>query len=120
MTDPNTIAATYLRTWNSPDPEVRRKLIEDAWSPTATYVDPLMAGDGREAISSMISAAREHFPNHMFSLRGVPDGHGEYVRFSWTLTSPDGVAVGGGTDVATLDETGRIDRVIGFLDGGVA
>ena len=120
MTDPNTVADTYLATWNSHDPELRRKLIENAWSLAASYVDPLMSGNGREAISTMIAAAREHFPGHIFSLRGAPDGHGEHVRFSWTLTSPDGVAVGGGTDVATLDETGRIDRVIGFLDGGVA
>jgi hypothetical protein len=64
----------------------------------------------------MIAGARAQFPGHGFALAGTPDGHGRFVRFSWTLAPAGGAAIAGGTDVVRLDEVGRIAEVIGFLD----
>lgn len=116
MHQPNEIAASYLAVWNEADAARRRASLEAGWAAEARYADPLMQGEGREGIAAMIEGARAKFPGHGFSLRGTPDGHGRFVRFSWTLASGEGAAVAGGTDVVRLDDQGRIVEVIGFLD----
>jgi len=117
MTDPKTIADRYLAAWNEPDDHARRQQLGRDWSPEARYADPLMAGTGPDGIATMIEAARSQFPGHGFTLAGDPDGHGAFVRFSWTLAPQGGAPVGGGTDIVRLDDQGRIAEVIGFLDG---
>lgn len=120
MADPKTIADAYLALWNEADEGARRARLAEAWSADARYADPLMAGEGRDGIAAMIAGARPQFPGHRFTLEGTPDGHGRFVRFSWTLAPDGGAVVAGGTDVVRLDEAGRIAEVIGFLDGGAA
>ena len=116
MPDPRTIAEAYLATWNEEDSERRRALLGRSWTPDAHYVDPMMSGEGRDGIAQMIEAARTKFPGHAFALRGKPDGHGRYVRLSWSLAPHSGTAVAHGSDVMRLDDNGCIAEVIGFLD----
>ena len=120
MTDPKYVAELYLASWNAAP--AGRAAAMDIWSATATYRDPLMAGDGRDGIAAMIDAAVANFPGHHFVLDGTPDGHGPFVRFSWTIRPIESadVVVARGTDVVRLDGDGRVVEVIGFLDGGVA
>ncbi|NJN35876.1 MAG: nuclear transport factor 2 family protein [Nitrospiraceae bacterium] len=120
MTDPNTIAQSYLSLWNEEDDTVRRERLARGWSADANYVDPMMAGQSREGIARIIEAARAQFPGHRFTLAGTPDSHGSFVRFSWTLGLPSGAPVARGTDVVRLDGNGQIAEVIGFLDGAAA
>jgi hypothetical protein len=120
MTEPKMIADNYLHVWNEADAAQRRALLDKGWAADALYSDPIMTGRGREGVATMIEGARTQFPGHRFTLRGTPDGHGAFVRFSWTLAPVGGGAVGGGTDIVRLDEDGRIAEVIGFLDGSVA
>jgi SnoaL-like domain len=117
MTDPTQIAETYLAVWNTDDRAARLELLAHGWAAEATYVDPMMAGQGPDGIADMIEGARAQFPGHDFSLAGITDGHGDYVRFSWTLAPTGGQPVAGGSDVVRLDRDGRIAQVIGFLDG---
>lgn len=115
MNNPAELANLYLAVWNETDDARRLQLVEQAFTPAASYRDPLMQGQGHEGIASMIGAAQQHFPGHRFTLRGTPDGYGQVVRFSWTLAVPGGEPVAYGTDVAiTVD--GRFDSVAGFLD----
>lgn len=115
--NPTTIAETYLAAWNEADDVRRQALLDRGWAAGARYVDPLMQGEGREGIARMIEVARLQFSGHCFSLAGRADGHGAYVRFSWTLApAGGGVPVAGGTDVVRLDEDARIAEVVGFLD----
>ena len=118
MTDPRTVATLYLASWNASPAE--RPAAMAQWAPEARYRDPLMAGEGRDGIAAMMDAAVAQFPGHRFALDGVPDGHGPFVRFSWTLAPDAGDPVGRGTDVVRIDGDGRIAEVIGFLDGGAA
>lgn len=120
MTDPNSIAEAYIALWNDADDETRRARLSENWSVNARYVDPMMSGDGHDGIAAMIAGARAQFPGHGFTLAGTPDGHGDFVRFSWTLAPMDGAPVAAGTDVVRLDATGRIAEVTGFLDGNAA
>ncbi|MDX3905592.1 MAG: nuclear transport factor 2 family protein [Pigmentiphaga sp.] len=115
MIDPKIIADAYLETWNAVPGQRRAAL--SAWRPDAVYTDPLMSGQGHEALQSMIDGAMTQFAGHRFALDGQPDGHGRFVRFSWTLRDGADVSVARGTDVIKLDDSGHIAEVIGFLDG---
>ncbi len=120
MTDPNSTAETYIALWNDANDESRRARLSESWSVDARYADPVMSGAGHDGIDAMIAGARAQFPGHGFTLVGTPDGHGDFVRFSWTLAPTNGAPVAAGTDVVRLDATGRIAEVIGFLDGNAA
>ncbi len=116
MSNPDAIAETYLAVWNDADGARRRERLSQAWRDDARYVDPMMRAEGRTGIADMIEGAREKFPGLGFSLAGRPDGHGDFVRFSWLLGPAGGEPVAGGTDVVKLDADGRIAEVVGFLD----
>ncbi|MFC4254468.1 nuclear transport factor 2 family protein [Altererythrobacter xixiisoli] len=120
MTDSHAIARAYIELWNDVDDASRRDLLSKAWSADARYIDPMMQGAGHDGIAAMIGKAHAQFPSHRFTLVGTPDGHGNFVRFSWTLAPDGGAIVAAGTDVVRLNAQGRIGEVIGFLDGGAA
>jgi hypothetical protein len=115
MTDTTRIADRYIAVWNETDPIRRRVLLTEGWTETATYVDPLMQGQGLEQIGSLIDAVQARFPGFRFILDGRVDGYGDKIRFSWTL-GPEGQAdMIKGTDFAVV-EGGRLRSVTGFLD----
>jgi hypothetical protein len=110
------IADRYLAVWNERDDITRRARIAQLFAADATYADPMMRGSGVEGIDGMIKAAQQQFPGHRFTLHGTPDGHHDVVRFSWTLGLDGAAPVAKGSDVAWVDERGRLLRVSGFLD----
>jgi hypothetical protein len=115
MTDTTRIADRYIAVWNETDPVRRRALLAEGWTETATYVDPLMQGQGPEQIGSLIDAVQARFPGFRFILDGRVDGYGDKIRFSWTL-GPEGQAdMIKGTDFAVV-EGDRLRSVTGFLD----
>jgi hypothetical protein len=115
MTDAAKIADRYINVWNEKDPALRRALLVEGWSETATYVDPMMTGKGHEQIGAMIGAVQEKFPGFRFALDGRVDGHGDHIRFSWKLGPPGDSDMIKGTDFVLL-EAGRLKSVTGFLD----
>ncbi len=58
MTDVERLAQDYLAMWNEADPQARRTLVARTVTDDATYLDPMMSGDGVDGISAMIGAAR--------------------------------------------------------------
>jgi SnoaL-like domain len=115
MTDASQIANRYIDFWNETNAERRRALLADGWTETATYVDPLMQGQGRDQIGALIGAVHERFPGFRFSLDGRVDGFGDKIRFSWALGPQGQPDVIKGTDFA-VTEDGRLKEVTGFLD----
>ena len=115
MSDPFAIATRYLDTWNEADPERRRRLLADTFSDDARYVDPLMRGGGAAEIDGLIGAVQARFPGFRFAVLGTPNGHGDHVRFSWSLGPADAEPPIKGSDVVELRH-GKIANVIGFLD----
>jgi hypothetical protein len=106
----------YFAAWNETNAARRRALIEQTWAHDASYVDPLLAGNGHEGIDAMIGAVHERFPQHTFRLNNNADGFGNYVRFSWDLVAPGGEAIVKGSDFGVVDAAGRFKSVTGFLD----
>ncbi len=115
MTESARIADRYIDTWNETDPERRRLLLQQAWTPDATYVDPLARAAGPHEIDTLIAGVQARFPGWRFTLSGTPDAHGEHLRFSWALGPAGTGAVIEGTDFVTLHGE-RMKSVIGFLD----
>lgn len=116
MTNAPDIAERYIALWNETHGERRRDLIAQSWTETASYVDPLMRGEGYDGIDSLIAAVHERFPGHRFVIRGEPEGHNDRVRFSWSLGAEGAPPVAHGTDFAVLAADGRLQSVTGFLD----
>lgn len=114
---PTDIATRYLAAWNESDPQRRLALIGKAFTPDATYVDPMAEVAGHDGIDALIAGVQQHYPGARFRLHGQPQGHHDRVRFSWALTV-DGVAgpVAHGTDVAVVADGERLRSVTGFLD----
>ena len=42
---------TYLAAWNETDPGARARLVEEAWAPDATYLDPMLEASGHAGIA---------------------------------------------------------------------
>ena len=119
MSNPD-IVDHYIAAWNERDPARRRALVERAWTPEGTYVDPARQADGLDAISEMIGEAQTHFPGHSLTRRGEADVHGDRIRFSWDLAPDGGAAFFFGTDFAFVAKDGRLCDVTGFIDAAPA
>jgi SnoaL-like domain len=63
MIDAARIADRYVALWNETDPARRRELIAGAWTEDATYVDPLMRGEGHDGLDALIAAVHRQFPD---------------------------------------------------------
>ena len=117
MADVATVVDTYLAAFNETDPARRRALIDRTWTDDATYLDPLMSGEGADGIDAMIAGVQQQYAGYRFELAQGPDAHNDRVRFTWHLHGPDGngpVAVG--VDFGTLAEDGRLRSITGFLE----
>ncbi|EYS89247.1 polyketide cyclase [Cupriavidus sp. SK-4] len=114
--DPATLADRYLAAWNETDAARRRELIALAWTESASYVDPLMRGDGHGGIDAMIAAVQAKFPGFRFTRVSPVDAHGEHLRFTWELGPAGEPALVVGTDFATISADGRLARMTGFID----
>ncbi|KVV55633.1 polyketide cyclase [Burkholderia territorii] len=106
----------YFDAWNESDAARRRALIDATYASDAAYRDPLMAGDGHAGIDAMIAAVQARFPAYRFRRTTDVDGFGQHVRFSWALVSPEGAAIVKGSDFGTVDASGRLKSVTGFID----
>jgi len=115
MTNPVELVDRYLDGWNETDAGRRRALIAATWTDAATYLDPMMQGEGRDGIDAMIRAVQDRFPGHRFRRAGEVDAHHDRIRFSWELAAEGGPALAKGTDFGVLAD-GRFQVVTGFLD----
>jgi SnoaL-like domain len=116
MIDAQTLAQRYIASWNETDTDSRRRLVNDLWTEGATYADPMMKAEGQDGIAALIGGVHSQFPGYRFALSGKADGHGPFVRFSWSLAPADGAAIARGTDFAAVAGDGRLAQVTGFLD----
>lgn len=106
----------YLACWNETDADARRALIDQHWTESATYVDPMAAATGREEVSAVIDTVHQQFPDFVFSPVGDVDAHHNQARFRWGLGPAGAEPVIIGFDVVVTDPDGRIEKVLGFLD----
>ena len=125
MIETDTTAATlaedavhgYFAMWNERDPDRRREIISATWTPTGSYVEPLMAVEGHEGLEAGVAAMQAQFPGHSIRPAGEVETHHDRARWRWELMGPDGgEALAAGTNVAVLSPDGRLRQVTGFFD----
>jgi hypothetical protein len=116
MSDVHELIDCYIAAWNESDPERRRALVARTFSEDASYLDPVLSGEGVAGIDAMIGAAQEQFQGHRFALSAGPDAHHDRVRFEWSLAVNGGEPIARGVDFAVLAEDGRLRSVTGFLE----
>ncbi len=113
----NDLVHRYLQVWNETDPQARAAAATNVFADDVSYVDPLLAVTGRQALVDAIGAVHRQFPGFVFRPVGTVDGHHDQVRFGWELGPQDVPdAPVAGFDVAVMDLSGRINAVHGFLD----
>lgn len=115
MADVETTIERWFSALNETNSGRRASLVEQAWASEGRWVDPPFEGQGRDAINGMVDAIYQQFPDHRFRRASGIDAHHDAVRIGWELISPEGDVVITGTDVATLDTDGRLERVTGFF-----
>jgi hypothetical protein len=116
MTEHTDLIDRYLSAWNETDAGRRRDLIARTFAEGASYLDPVMQGDGHAGIDALIAGVHARFPGHRFCRIGEVDAHHDRVRFSWALAPADGAALVKGTDFAVLGGDARMASVTGFFD----
>jgi hypothetical protein len=116
MNDVNALVQRYFTIWNETNPERRRDLIAQTWAGDATYIDPMMRGDGPAGIDAMVQGVQNQFAGHLFRQIGAVDAHNGHLRFAWELAPAAGPVLVAGTDFAVVTDDNRLQTVIGFLD----
>ena len=118
MTDtliPTTAVDSYLAALNETDPARRADLVALAWTPNATFVDPLLEAEGHDAIAGLTDIVQGQFPGQRFRRTTEIDGHHDLVRFGWELVAADGSVTVAGTDIGQLAGDGRLRSITGFF-----
>jgi hypothetical protein len=105
----------YIAMWNETDAGARRDLIAAIWTHDASYVDPLMQGDGHRGIDAMVEGVQARFPKHRFARTSAVDAHHESIRFAWALAPEGGAAIVKGVDFGTICGE-QLRQITGFID----
>ena len=116
MSDRTDLIDRYIAIWNETDAARRRDLIARTWTEQASYLDPLMQGDGQAGIDAMVAGVQQRFPAHRFRRAGAVDAFKDRVRFRWELAPEGGAAIVEGTDFALVAADDRLQAVTGFID----
>src|SRR4051794_22954115 len=88
----------YLAALNEDDETTRLTLVEQAFTPDATFADPLLEAAGHEEIAGLAPVVQAQFPGARFRRTTEVDAHHEYIRFGWELRAEDGSVIVGGVD----------------------
>ena len=111
----DSIIDTYFAAWNEADRAARLRLVAEAFTAGARYVDPLSDVTGHDGIADMIEGVRGQFPGGVLQRTGAIDTHHDVARFAWSATGADGAVIVAGIDVAVVADDGRLDAILGFF-----
>ena len=109
----NGLVGRYFEAWNDFDGASRAATLEEIFTPEADIIDPDWTAEGREAIVTAISAAREKLGDLPLDLTTVVGAHHDTVLYTWHLGGAD-APVATGTGVLVL-EKGRIATAYNFF-----
>jgi len=115
VSDLSSTIDTHLAAYAEPDPARRDQLISGAWAEDGELIDPPIDGRGHAGISEAAATLQSHYPGHTFRRTTGIDEHHAFARYEWELVGPDGAVAVAGLDVAEVDDTGRLCRIVGFL-----
>ena len=109
----------YVAVWNEPDAVVRRRMVEELWTPDGANFTKANEWRGYEALEARVRGAHEKWVRDggcLFRLRSA-DSHHDAVRFLWeTVAIGDGRVVSVGTELLLLAGDGRIRADYQFIE----
>jgi hypothetical protein len=105
----------YIAMWNETDAGRRRGLIAKIWTDGASYLDPVLSGEGLDGIDAMVKAVHGKYAGHRFKRTSDVNVHHDRALFSWELGPEGGPALVKGVDFATLSNEGCLKTVTGFF-----
>jgi hypothetical protein len=117
MNDRNMLVDRYFEMWNESDPVRRRDLIVATFTQDASFLGPLLQGEGRDGIEALTNRVHENLAGHRFVRTGDIDAHHDRVRFNWEILPPDGQPrFAAGVDFWIVSGDGRLRLGTAFLD----
>jgi hypothetical protein len=105
----------YCEAWSVDDPDRRATLLASVWADGAVYSDPTVHVVGAPALLDHIAAVLARRPGARVLRTSALDHHHDVARFAWAVLAADGAILRDGIDVAIIDASGRIVRMIGFF-----
>jgi hypothetical protein len=137
-TDAVELAARYMAVWNEPDPDARRTMVRDLWTPGGTHAietppagiraeaaslgfpAPALEARGHEQIEARVARAYDEFVapgKYAFRPGHIAWRHAEIVVMTWEMAATgDGAVAGSGRAVLVLDPDGRIRADRAYVD----
>jgi SnoaL-like domain len=107
------ILEQFIAAWNTDDPELRRRLIEETCTETVEIVSPYGEQRGIAQQLDSIAQVRSQFPKLRCTAKLLAQHHG-WVMDSWTTEFGEARPPLHGIDVSLLDVTGRFVKVLSF------
>lgn len=113
--------AAYMRSlekmmavWNTTDPAEQRALVDASMEHNVHFVDPNHNIIGRDAFLKMATLVQSQIPGAVYSRASEVDMQNNFCRYHWAIHM-DGKLIMSGFDVAEVNDTGKIVKVIGFF-----
>ncbi|MDQ3469247.1 MAG: hypothetical protein M3487_05715 [Actinomycetota bacterium] len=104
----------YWAMWNERDVDRIRVHLEQAVTDDVVFCDPLHFHVGRDALEANVRGLRLRRRAAQFAVTSRVDSHHNRHRYHWRFTLGSRV-VENGFDVATVADSGLLERVDGFF-----
>lgn len=103
-----------LAIWNSSDKNEINQLADSYLESNLHFVDPNYNIIGRQPFIDMVHAVHKKIPGAVYSHVGNFDSHNNLYRYHWAIHL-QGKLIMPGFDVAEINDTGKVVKVIGFF-----
>jgi len=122
--DRDRVLDAYERAWSEPDEDKLRACIQECWTPSSTYVNPLTdMVRGVDGLARLILDYRDIFPDVNIRPSAPADVVEQHARWPWRLSSTVPIRMLGkdyghvmdGLDVIEFDDDGKIKKVVSFF-----
>lgn len=104
----------YWTMWNERDIDQVRGHLDRAVTEDFLFADPTNFHKGRDALEANVRGFRAERPDAELTMASRLDSHNRRYRYEWNLVE-DGEVTLRGFDVATLADSGLIERIDGFF-----
>ena len=105
--------ARWAQAWSTDDDAERRTLVLEATAPGIAFRDRWSNLKGQEDLLAQLSAVRRFMPGSTLELVGAVRACQGVALSDWVIRGADGAESARGTNVATVDGSGRLLEVVG-------
>lgn len=103
-----------LAAWNEPDSKKVRSHLDEALAADIHFVDPTIDLTGIDDFEAMVHKVQKGIPGATYARSSGVDSHHNLYRYHWEIHL-DGELQVDGFDVASTDENGMVNMVLGFF-----